>query len=761
MRRFSRTQRSLITIAIAGCAGLLLSACIPALGMPGSVLIADNGVSGYSGDVVSCAPVSATDCATGGSFTTSNGDMSAYVHEEFNGHWLPLTPLPGVAATGSSVYSTVSGLSCSTPGIQGNNCVAVGYTYNATDSTPFIEEEVNGHWALRVTLESALGTYFGEVSCTTPGSSGGNCVAVFSTNNIPGFGSGGPKLVTLEDSNGTWGLPRDFSGGLPSDLIEINASGISCTGSLLTGNSCVIVGNYTFSSGGATSAFILEEKQGIWSAPLTITDSTINAQNQAYLNSVSCAARTAGGNNCVAGGDYVPSVGSATEPYVVEEVNGVWLSPNTSIISGYVPTYATVSSVYCGPQTSGQNNCVVVGSGTVNSNSVSFVDEEVSGVWDPTSWDSRNGGTEKGGIVLELGQLGTGDDVLWSVSCATPSVNGNNCVTVGMHQDVASGMVEPLGFTESNGVWQAGAQPGLHQNDSPDGFGGLLEDVSCAQAAAGVPNCVATGYFNGFSSSYPYSSCEEQASTLSFRGNVWSTASPSPAPASGCPTPARNVSASPLPFGAAVNWDAPVDSGGVSIDHYEVAYSSDGGTTWSTNQSASGTSLNVTDLSPQHSYLFRIIPVNLEGRTGDVTESTSAVTPLSATVPGAPTSVVVTTTKSAVSASWKPPVSNGGAPITSYTCTLMFGYNNPSSFTQKTTGPTCSFTGLTDPANYGVVVSATNSVGTTSATIAFAPSAATTTTTPAPHRTTITCHKGKKTRRVTGLNPHCPTGYHR
>ena len=710
--------------------------------------------------MVSCAPTSTQDCVTGGSFTASNLFLTAYVHEEFNGRWKALQPLPGLPTSGNERLSAVTGVSCSAPGTNGNNCVAVGYVTGPSITTPFIEVEQNGTWSLVNIYTGFTGGLENSVSCSTAGVNGGNCAVVFSDGG-PLVGLPTPAtLATVDEVDGTWGAPQSFVTDLPSG-VSVAAGGISCSGASIGGNNCVAAGDFSGSS--YIKAFTLEEVDGTWGAPTVLTDTTLNAEGAAFLSTVSCVTPTDGGNNCVAGGDFQTDSSGDTAAFVIEEVNGTWGSPNLSVLGGISALSASVNSVTCLPQTAGNNNCVAVGYLTDGSTSVGFVDEEINGVWDPSSWDSANGGSEGGGIPLYIGTIGDQYDWLESVSCGAPTSGGNNCVAVGMHIGISSQTNEPSAFTEVNGVWQAGTMPATALNDEPNGYGGMLTAVSCAKSSSSTPSCLATGYINGLDIFHvpEILSCTEQALNLSYASGGWSVASPSPAPASGCPTPARNVSASPLPFGAAVNWDAPVDSGGVSIDHYEVAYSSDGGTTWSTNQSASGTSLNVTDLSPQHSYLFRIIPVNLEGRTGDVTESTSAVTPLSATVPGAPTSVVVTTTKSAVSASWKPPVSNGGAPITSYTCTLMFGYNNPSSFTQKTTGPTCSFTGLTDPANYGVVVSATNSVGTTSATIAFAPSAATTTTTPAPHRTTITCHKGKKTRRVTGLNPHCPTGYHR
>ena len=54
-----------------------------------------------------------------------------------------------------------------------------------------------------------------------------------------------------------------------------------------------------------------------------------------------------------------------------------------------------------------------------------------------------------------------------------------------------------------------------------------------------------------------------------------------------------------------------------------------------------------------------------------------------------------------VRATWSP-VSNA----TSYSCVLMFGFGNPSSFTYTTTGLSCTFSGLTPGSSFGIQVSA-------------------------------------------------------
>jgi RHS repeat-associated protein len=164
------------------------------------------------------------------------------------------------------------------------------------------------------------------------------------------------------------------------------------------------------------------------------------------------------------------------------------------------------------------------------------------------------------------------------------------------------------------------------------------------------------------------------------------------------------VSATPGNSVATVSWTAPASNGGTAITGYTVT-SSPGGftaaTTWATSTTVSG-------LSNGTAYTFTVTATNSVG-TGAASAASSAVTPLA--VPGVPTAVSATAGDSQASVSWTAPASNGGTVITGYTVT-----SSPGGFTASTTGATsATVTGLTNGTGYTFTVTATNAVGTGSA----------------------------------------------
>jgi hypothetical protein len=115
------------------------------------------------------------------------------------------------------------------------------------------------------------------------------------------------------------------------------------------------------------------------------------------------------------------------------------------------------------------------------------------------------------------------------------------------------------------------------------------------------------------------------------------------------------------------------------------------------------------------SYTFTIAATNAAG-TGAASSASNAVTPFAAGIPDAPTNIIaVATSKSTASISFTAPASNRGSTILSYTATSTPG-NITATLMQAGSG-TILLTGLNFSTQYTFTVIATNTVGSSSASV--------------------------------------------
>lgn len=119
-------------------------------------------------------------------------------------------------------------------------------------------------------------------------------------------------------------------------------------------------------------------------------------------------------------------------------------------------------------------------------------------------------------------------------------------------------------------------------------------------------------------------------------------------------------------------------------------------------------------------------------------------------------STVGSVTTQLLSASW---TAIPGA--TGYTCTLMYGFGSPSTFTVQSTTTNCYFLGLDPKTSYGIGVTSNNGAGSSAMSFVFPQLAKTPPVSSGPIKKTITCVriKGKGIRKVTAVNPRCPHGF--
>jgi hypothetical protein len=173
------------------------------------------------------------------------------------------------------------------------------------------------------------------------------------------------------------------------------------------------------------------------------------------------------------------------------------------------------------------------------------------------------------------------------------------------------------------------------------------------------------------------------------------------------PSSPRNVVTVPGNAQATVSWIAPVSNGGSAITLYIVT-SNPGGITAAT----SATTTTVTGLTNETSYTFKVTATNSVG-TSSASAASNAVTPFVPTVPDAPTNVTAAGGNSQASVTWTEPDSNG-FPISLFTV-----ISSPEGLVATTTSSTNAyFTGLANGTAYTFTVTATNSLGESSSSVA-------------------------------------------
>ena len=156
---------------------------------------------------------------------------------------------------------------------------------------------------------------------------------------------------------------------------------------------------------------------------------------------------------------------------------------------------------------------------------------------------------------------------------------------------------------------------------------------------------------------------------------------------------------------AFLTWGAAA-SNGLTLTDYEVQYSTDSGTSWTTfvDGVSVTTAANISGLTNGTSYNFRVRGINsLGGGTWSAPSSTT--TP--ATVPGTPSAISFSATNSQATISFTAP-SSGGATISKY----QYSINGGSSWINLsgTTSP-LTIAGLTNGVTYSVMLRAVNSQG--------------------------------------------------
>ncbi len=213
-----------------------------------------------------------------------------------------------------------------------------------------------------------------------------------------------------------------------------------------------------------------------------------------------------------------------------------------------------------------------------------------------------------------------------------------------------------------------------------------------------------------------------------------------------------------------VSWAAPANTGS-ALTGYTLQQSANSGVNWSTVSGVSGTSHDVTSLTPGTSYVFRVRATNGAG-AGDWSDASSPATPAAA--PAAPAIPNLAPGDGQLTVSWSTPAANGAA-ISDYDVQYKLG--SVTGWTDANydgTGTSTTLSSLTNGQPYDVQVRAKNSVGwggwspsasatpATTATVPAAPAPAPAQPSPtSPTASATTCRCGPKTpwAGVTGRPP--------
>jgi titin len=225
----------------------------------------------------------------------------------------------------------------------------------------------------------------------------------------------------------------------------------------------------------------------------------------------------------------------------------------------------------------------------------------------------------------------------------------------------------------------------------------------------GSPGQNSTGGFSGLTSLYSYYSDTNTGRPsgintfadpgAAFDGSVSITYS------TGVPNAPTSVAGTAGNGNVALQWNAPSSPGAASISDYIIQYSSNGGSTWTTDDTGStSTSATISGLTNGTGYIFEVEAVNSLG-DGPFSSPSSTLTPSGP--PGAPTITSITPADGALGVNFNPPSSS--SPITGYLYQL--NGTGPWLATSGTSSP-LTIPGLTDGTSYSVKIEAVNSIGT-------------------------------------------------
>lgn len=477
--RTAATGGAALFLALAACAAATAQAATPASGSgwgtareaPGTAAL-NRGASGLSGfSSVSCA--SAGNCAAGGTYTDSGGNIWVFLASQKNGVWGKAEQVPGIAALNLGGYPvdsengpagpSITQVSCSSAG----NCAIVGTYRNAAHFVrPFVISEHDGVWgtAREIAGIEQFSPKRGvdsadSVSC----SAAGECAAVGSV----GGAKQTPLAFVVSEHHGTWGKAQAIKGFAASSTPEPESVSCTAPGDCLAGGAW-----FGAPPSDQTTAFLATERNGRWSSAQPVRGlAALDTGHGSTIKSLTCVSA----GNCVVTGRFHDKAGF--QVYVASERNGVWgkaqAMPGLAALNRGGSAFAT--QVSC----ASAGNCATGGFYVPGSNlqrEQAWVASEHNGRWAKAQ--------EVLGSALNSGMYAMVD----SVSCGA----SGNCAAGGFYTPAADPSQYRRAFviSQRNGVWgRMQPVPGMAALDR--GHYSELTSLACSRSG----KCSAVGYY--------------------------------------------------------------------------------------------------------------------------------------------------------------------------------------------------------------------------------------------------------------------------